>query len=214
MYIETEDYQTIWNLSHNWVGQNPELTDPNNLSKDLQFVIQRLLAAIMRNNLPAKGKKLAIFSDDSIFTIVFDARHFYRIYKCIHNDIFNKSYLNSIYVRRANVIDWCKKEYIDLPPIWKLEDGKLPNVEVTYDSSDDENVGWYNDLTDQRKKKVVCLDIANKLWLIDPNQTYEEIYNHKTMKQFGNPTVFSFNAFKKWSRPFASEYAKVGGRRN
>lgn len=212
MYVESDDFQTVWNLGHNWTSLDPDSTDLNNLPKDLKFAIQRILAAILRDDLPARGKKLAIFNDDSIFTFAFDFRHFYRIYKCIHRDVFNKAYLNSIYVKRAPVLDWCKKEYLDPPPCWQIEDKKLIEDDSAYDSSDDENEGWYNDLSDRRKKRVACLEMAKKLWLINPEQTYEEIYNHQTMKQFGNPNIFSLEAFKKWSRPFSSEYAKIGGR--
>jgi len=212
MYIDSDDFQTIWNLGHNWAGYDADATDPENLPKDLQVVIQRLLAAILRNNLSARGKKLSILMDDSLFTIIFDFRHFYRIYKCIHNDVFNKTYLNSIYVKRSLVLDWCKKEYIDPPPIWKIEDKKSSVMDSVYDPSDDENEGWYNDLTDRRKQRVACLEMAKKLWMISPDRSYEQIYNDPTMKQFGNPGVFSFEAFKKWTRPFAPEQIKEGGR--
>lgn len=214
MYIETEDHQTVWNLGHNWTGHDPELTDPKNLPKDLQLALQRMLAAVLRNNLAARGKRFAILMDGTLLTFLVDFRHFYRIYKCIHNDVFDKTYLNSIYIRRANLIDWCKKEYINPPPIWKVETEKLTDLDSTYDASEDENEGWYTDLSERRKKRVACLEMAKKLWLIKPEQTYEEIYNHPTMKQFGNPSVFSFNAFKKWAREFAPDYATQGGRRS
>ena len=212
MYIESDDFQTVWSLSHNWTGHNPESTDPKNLPKDLQFIIQRLLSAIIRNTLPARGKRMSILMDDSLFTIVVDFRHIYRIFRCVHNDVFDKAYLNSIYVKRAPLLDWCKIEYLEPPPIWKIEDNKSAFTSSAYDSSDDENEGWYNELSDRRKKRVSCLEMAKKLWLINPEQTYEEIYNHPTMKQFGNPGVFSLEAFKKWSRPFSFEFAKQGGR--
>ena len=83
MYIDSNDFQTIWNLGHNWAGYDPDSTDPKNLPKDLQVVIQRLLAAILRNDLPARGKKFPILSDESMMTMIFDFRHFYRIYKPI-----------------------------------------------------------------------------------------------------------------------------------
>jgi len=212
MYIDSEDFKTVWDLGHKWTGCDAETTDPKNLPQDLKTCIQRMLAAILRNNLPARGKKLAILLDDSFLTFLFDFRHIYRIYKCIHNDIFDKEYLKSIYVRRTNVLDWCKKEYLEPPPIWKvgLENGLVANK--AYDASDDENENWYNDLTDRRKQRVACLEMAKKLWLINPEQSYEEIFNHTTMKQFGNPGVFSFEAFKKWARPFAPEQIKEGGR--
>ena len=109
------------------------------------------------------------------------------------------------------MLSWCEEDYLNPPPIWQIKNNLLNNPE-TYDSSDDENLTWYSELTEARKKRVACLELAKKLWLISPNLTYEEIYNHPTMKQFGNPTVFSLEAFKKWSRSFAPDEAKIGGR--
>lgn len=212
MYIDSDDYQSIWKLAHNWVSENSEATNPEELSKDLQVAIQRIASAILSNALLARSKRLIILQDDSFLTFIFDFRHIVRLYKCVHSDKFNKAYLDSIYVKRSHVIDWCKKEYLSLPPIWDIEENLSAKANQSYDATDDENEGWYNELSERRKKRVVCLDLAGKLWLINPNQTYEEIYNHPTMKQFGNPNVFSFEAFKKWSRPIASEYAKTGGR--
>lgn len=212
MYIESDDYQTIWNLAHNWARCEPSSTDPNNLSKELKLHVHRLAAAIFRGHLPARNKKRRILMDDSLLVTLLDYKHYRQLKNCIQEDHFDKSYLNSIYVGRAQVIDWCTKQYLDIPPIWhsKTTNGNLE--QISYDSSDDENEGWYTDLTERRKQRVACLEMAKKLWLINPNQSYEEIYTHPTMKQFGNPNVFSLETFKKWTRPFSPAFAKEGGR--
>ena len=211
MYLDSEDYQTVWNLAHNWSSSDSESTDPKNIPKEVQLYLHRLAAAIFRNQLSARNKKRVILIDNSLISLLIDLRHFKKLRQCTSEDIFDKAYLNSIYVRRTHVIDWCAKEYLQIPPIWRLKD-QDNLIGSEYDSSDDENEGWYNDLSDRRKKRVACLEMAKKLWLINPELTYDEIFNHPTMKQFGNPNVFSLEAFKKWSRPFSTEYAREGGR--
>lgn len=211
MYLQSQDYQTIWKLSHNWSGV--ELGEPNteNLSQDLKTTIQRIMNAAILGRITVRNKRGQIFWDDSVFTLVFDFSHYRKFGKCLRHDIFDPVYLDSLYVKRPEVLSWCQKDYLSQPPIWSLDLEKAVLVN-SYDASDDENHNWYDGLTESRKKRVACLEIAKKLWLSDENQTYEEIYSHQIMKQFGNPSSFSFDAFKKWARPFAPEEAKIGGR--
>lgn len=211
MYLDSNDYQTVWNLSHKWANSDPDLSTVENLTEDVKLNIHRIASAIYRSQLQARNKKEPILINNSLFATLIDFSHFLKLRACIYKDVFDKKYLNSIYIRRAHVIDWCEKEYLNVPAMWEYKNkSSLTNVE--YDSSDDENITWYSELTDARKKRVACLELAKKLWLISPNSAYEEIYNHPTMKQFGNPTVFSLDAFKKWSRPFAPDDIKIGGR--
>lgn len=211
MYLDSKDYQTIWSLAHSWTGYDSDATDPQALPQEVQDVIYRMMAAIFRNGLPARTKRFLIFMDESLFTFIVDFRHYVRFYKCLHSDVFDKSYLKSLYVRRPNVLAWCEKEYLDPPPIWRISG---PNTSAAQpDESDDENQGWYDELTEPRKRRAGCLEVAKRLWAINPNQTYEQVYNHQDMKKYGNPSSFSFNAFKKWARACAPDYAKNGGRR-
>jgi hypothetical protein len=213
MYMESDDFQTVWSLAHNWTGDDPHSTDPNNLPEKVKIHIQRLLAAILSNRLPAVGNRFVVFLDDSTFSSLIASRHIYHMYRCIHRDIFKKSYLTTIRVRRAPLLNWCKEEYIDPPPIWRVED-KLSVTKIENVDLKDEPEGWYNQLTDRRKEIVACLEIAKKVWSKNPNQTYEEVFNSEAMRDLGNPKYFSLNSFKKWSRGFATEYAKTGGRPN
>lgn len=212
MYIDSDDYQTVWNLGHNWIGCDPESTDPQNLPKEVKLYLHRMAAAIFRNQLPARNKKRVILLDESLFArLIIDYKHFKKLRQCTKDDIFDKTYLSSIYVRRPHVIGWCIKEYLEIPAFWQTKNQSILS-NLSYDTSDDENEGWYNDLTERRKQRVACLEMAKKLWLINPTSTYEQVYNDPVMKQFGNPNVFSLEAFKKWSRPFAPDQIKEGGR--
>ena len=56
----------------------------------------------------------------------------------------------TLYVKREEVIDLCIKSYCDPPPCWTPK--KLQSPEAA--DNDDENKGWYDKLTDQRKKKI------------------------------------------------------------
>lgn len=206
MYIESLDYKSVWELG--FAIQSSR--DSDFLSDDIKLNIQRMASAIFRNDLSARGRYLAILGDDSIFTTLIQFKHLIKLSRCIHKGQFDKNYLSKIYIRRSNFIAWCEKEYIEPPSDWKNESHR-PQV-TAYDSSDDENEGWYSELTDRRKKRVACLELAKKIWEEHPEWSYEQVYNDAAMKRFGNPNVFSFDTFKKWARPFSSDQAKEGGR--
>lgn len=212
MYLDSHDYQTIWKLAHNWEGLDSDTTNENEIPQNLKITIHRIVNAVMWRNLSVRNRRWQIFADDSLLTFIFDFSHYRKCGKCLKSNYFSKSYLDSLYVKRPEVIAWCQKDFLPIPSIWQL--GKIVVPNDKYDSSDDDNHSWYNELSERRKQRISCLEMARKLWLINPQQTYEDVFNHPTMKQFGNPSVFSFDAFKKWSRPFAPEHATTGGRPN
>ena len=211
MYLDSHDYQTIWNLAHNWANSNADSSDETHLTPEVKIFIQRILVAINGGKISVRNRRFQIFQDDSTITFLLDLGHFRKFNQCLRKDIFNKVYLDSLYVKRAEILAWCETDFLSPPHIWQSKIS-LPNNPDIYDSSDDENEGWYTDLSERRKQRVACLNLAKKLWLISPSLTYEEIYIHPTMKQYGNPNVFSLEAFKKWARPFAPDQAKIGGR--
>lgn len=45
MYIESEDYKNIWELAHQWAGQDQQKTDINHLPKHVDLNLRRLAAA-------------------------------------------------------------------------------------------------------------------------------------------------------------------------
>jgi len=211
MYLDTYDFMTVWKLAHNWSGENPDTSDPENLSEETKEAIYRILNTIGWNRLSVRTRSRLIMDDDSVLTFILDWRHHLRFLRCLKSGNFDKAYLDSIYVKRPEVISWCEKEYLPIPPFWqKKQNDRNPVLEN--EETDNPEEGWYAELTDRRKKRVACLELAKLLWKANPNQTYEQIFNHSTMKTYGNPNVFSFNSFKRWASSFAPEHAKKGGR--
>lgn len=212
MYLDNSDFHTVWKLAHNWTGLPLDGTDPANVPTPLREAVHRLLHAIVLGEISVRTRSRVIFAENSFINNLIDLPWIFRFRKCLRRNSFDTKLLDNLYVKRAEIISWCEKNYLPIPPIWDLQNSKKPTVD-DYDPSDDDNSSWYNDLTDRRKARIACLELAKKLWLANPNQTYEQVYENPTMKQFGNPGVFSFEAFRKWSRPFASEFAKAAGRR-
>lgn len=149
--------------------------------------------------------------DDSFFTFVLDFQHFRKFRQCLRNDEFDKSYLNSIYLKRGDVLRWCQSEFLIPPPIWQVAEMVVIKSDEPLDDSDDDKDGWYDKISDRRKQRIACLEIAKQLWKDNPELSYKEVHSHPVMTRYGYGKTFSFDTFKKWVRPYASESAKQGG---
>lgn len=57
MLVENNpDFKTIWQLAHNWVGEETDKTDPNAISPELRLAIDRLMRAIRSKKITARWK--------------------------------------------------------------------------------------------------------------------------------------------------------------
>ncbi|WP_292993176.1 hypothetical protein [Nitrosomonas sp.] len=211
MHIDNSpDFKTVWRLAHDWIGADPDKTDPSAISPELRTAIHRLMHAMYSREISARWKGWRIFIDDSFISSVFDFFHDLRFIQCLRSNKFNKAYLDSLYVKRNEVINWCiNVARLEPPPCWATT--KLQSTEAV--DTDDENKNWYDGLTERRKRKIGCLELARKLWEENPKQSYDQIRNHPIMKQYGNPSVFTQDTFQNWAKNYASEFAKKGGRR-
>jgi len=212
MHVENSpDFKTVWQLAHNWIEADPDKTDPTAISTELRIAIHRLMHAMSTKEITARWKGLRIFRDDSFLSSVFDLYHDFKFYRCLRSNRFDKHYLDNLYVKRNEVITWCEKVALLAPPPCWIQN----QITVTGQAAEteDENKNWHDEMTDRRRKITGCLELARKLWEENPNQSYDQIYNHSTMQKYGNPSVFSKESFQEWSKVYASEFAKKGGRR-
>lgn len=119
MFLDGEDFKSVWQLSHNWVGEDPNETDVNAISSKLKTAIHRLMHAMINHEISARPRAGRIFEDNSLWTFVFDFIHYWRFYRCLRKDKFNKDYLDNLFVKRYEVIHWCTDvALLDLPPCW------------------------------------------------------------------------------------------------
>lgn len=62
---DNPDYQTVWQLAHNWADADPDRTDTNAIPPKLRENIIRLVLAIRNKKISARTRKRSIFFDDS-----------------------------------------------------------------------------------------------------------------------------------------------------
>lgn len=76
------------------------------------------MLAIRNKNISARTRKRSIFIDDSVISLIVDTPHYLKTLNCLLKDAINKTYLDSLYVKREEVIELCIRSHYDLPSCW------------------------------------------------------------------------------------------------
>lgn len=185
MYVESEDFRNLWQLAHQWAGANPEKTDANNLPKQVELNLKRLADAILKRSLAVRTKNLAIFIDDSVLDYLFNIRHFFKLLRCRSGKSLNKEYLESLYVRRPNFLEWCENE-------------KYPNSEFWILTQVMESYKVSNRPKNETEDKAVCRAIAMTYWDIDSNIHPAHMADSRAIKKYGNGNQYEISTIKGW----------------
>lgn len=190
MYLDNkEEFQTVWELAHNWRNADSNKTDVNNLSFDLKTAIHQMIYAARAQEISVRTRQRSIFIDDSIFTLIFDFFHFLKINACLKQNKFNKSYLDSIYVKRNEVVDWCTKIYLEPPSCWAPKN-------LTSELSDKPTNK--NRPKAEETDRLTCQAIARTLWALDPNIHPTHIARSDALQRFGNGKHYAHETIRKW----------------
>ncbi len=189
---DNPDYQTIWQLAHNWENADPNESDENALSPELKKHIHRLLEASDKQEISVQTRQRRILIDDSFFALVADFVHIIKFKILLRGSKANRIYLDSLFVKRNEVIDWCTKDYIDIPPCWAQK--QLPNEQVT--EKETKNYRPANETED----RIRCQAIASALWELDPDIHPVHMARSKIMQRFGNGRTYGEETIKEWIR--------------
>ena len=190
LFLDSKDFQTVWQLAHHWISADPNETDCDALSPELKDAIHRLMLAISNKDITARTKRWIILLDDSVFMIALDSFHRMKFYHCLKRNKFNKSYLDSLYVKRNEVFDWCKKAYLDPPPCWAIENSLAKqenNKSVTKNRPKTEEAD-----------RLACQTVASALWMLDADIHPIHMVRSKIMQRIGNARHYTQDSIKKW----------------
>lgn len=131
MYLGIDDYRTVWQLAHNWAGQDSQNSTSSDPSPEVKEAIYRILVAIGNRLISVRTSDFVIFKDDSFLNFLFEIRHYLKFDACKRKGKFDKEYLDSLYVWRPEVIRWCQNDLLPIPPCWqpKIETGATTHTE-------------------------------------------------------------------------------------
>jgi hypothetical protein len=211
-----QEFLSLWVIAHAWEDLDPQATDTSNIPQSIRERLDMLMLAFMREELSIRqinGYRLLGHRWIHIFLGL------NKSFNRLANNLFRKhsleiEFIDQLFVKRSELLRWCEKEYLEPPACWAPSSSfKAPHVEHVEDSNEEEDESWYDKLTQQRRERVACLEVAKFLWEQNPDLKYEQVRLHPAMKQAGLSHVFNAKTFKKWARNVASEEAKRGGRR-
>lgn len=207
---DRSEFLSIWAIAHEWETLNPQQTNPDSVPAALRRRIDKVVLGYLRKELGLrKADGYRVLGRHWLEELLGLDKQTERLWDCLTKGITDVELLDNVYVMRSEILHWCAKEFIEPPACW----APVRTEPVISEEENDDKDGWYEQLTERRRKIVACLELAKYLWKQDRTRSYEDVYNHPTLVQSGLRAVFSAETFKKWARPFAPEEAKRGGRR-
>ncbi|MBP6057816.1 MAG: hypothetical protein KA524_05240 [Nitrosomonas sp.] len=187
---DNPDYQTVWQLAHNWTDADPNETDTNAISPKLREHIIRLMLAIRNRKISVRTRKRSIFIDDSVISLIVDTSHYLKTLNCLLKDAINKAYLDSLYVKREEVIDLCIKSHYDPPSCWMPK--HLPDEQLKTKEAKNYRPA------DETEDRIRCQAIASTLWELDPTIHANHIARSKILQKIGNGGLYKIDTIIDW----------------
>ena len=121
------EFRSIWEVAHNWSGVDPSQTSPESLPEHVQEHILNIIWAYLRIKVPLRiwkwGRSWRIPEEDlRLFVLFLNLnRPRVKLFRAARTRQFDKSFLDGIYVMRADILKWCQEEYLDPPPMWSVD---------------------------------------------------------------------------------------------
>lgn len=186
VYSESEDFRNVWKLAHEWAGYHYDKTDPDNLPQQIKLNLMRIASAILRHSLKVQTQNYPVLQDDSIFEFIFSFKHFFRLIRCRSGKFFNKQYLETLFVKRHNFIEWCELEKYPDPDFWVL----VMSIDSSRVSKRPKN---------EAEDKAVCRAIAKIYWDIDSDIHPSHMVESTAICILGNGNQYTDNkTIKSW----------------
>lgn len=68
---DNPDFKSVWQLAHDWVGEESGKTDPDAISLELRIALDRLIRAIGSKEISGRWKGYRIFFRRLLFFVYF-----------------------------------------------------------------------------------------------------------------------------------------------
>ncbi|MDR4513655.1 hypothetical protein [Nitrosomonas sp.] len=185
------DFKTVWQLTHNWVGEEPDKTDPLAISPALRIAIDRLIRGISSREISGRWKGYRIFTGSLFLSLILEPIHCLRFFRWLIYHKFSIDYLDNLYVKRNEVITWCEKVVLlDPPPCWAIKNPSDNKISV----NETKRHRPLNEVED----RIRCQAIASALWELDIDIHPIHLARSKILQRFGNGRIYSEDTLKRW----------------
>lgn len=213
--INTLPRLSIWEIACRSNDLDPSIVDIKNLPLKLKDAIKSISRATHYD------ENMSLLNSNGIenhtaFNPKTDKRYDTKeiqtkINDCYEKEIFDKEFLETVFIEDEHFAKWCINKNIPLPTFWfpngwkplDFED-KTPPVNVI----DVENKPDIN-LRSNQADKIACQAIGRTLWDIHPNMTIAAMCKHDAVQKYGNGKIYiGAHTLRDWLSEVAPENIK------
>jgi hypothetical protein len=107
-----------------------------------------------------------------------------------HRKHYPKSALDNLFIKRSDLLKWCKEDFTNLPEFW-------------LESADPDSALRINQRT-----KIACQVIAEQIWKEDPETTIADMVKHSVIQRYGGRKPYKDDTVRDWLTEVAPESIK------
>ena len=109
---------SIWEIAHRWHGIDPEGDETKTVLSEVRETLRQLLLAINLYLNPYDGNDQEIPVEELWFTGIRKTKFSKQLEQCMNQRTYEKSFLNSVFIRKSELPKWCAGGGIPLPAFW------------------------------------------------------------------------------------------------
>ena len=204
--LDIEEFKSIWDIAFLWEGLQPPEGDLSSIPEGVKKKIEKLIWAFREDGLKLRDSSgLAVYDDMSkIFDVLFLNRTRKLLKKCYKHKHYPKPTLDNLFIKRVDLLKWCKDDFTNLPEFW-LNDVPQSSSQP---SQPKQPLGRH---INQEQDKQLCQAIAKTLWDIDPNIHPAHMAKSRAIVQYGNGRLYKskdYETIKKWIKEVDPNFGK------
>ena len=178
----------------------PPDADISNIPDGVRKKIEKLIWAFREDQLQLRDSTGQPVYDDrsTVFDCLFLNRTRKILKKCYKQKNYPKSALDHLFIKRIDLLKWCKEDFTNLPEFWIDETAK-PVSEISQPKP------LFGKHINEELDKQLCQSVAKTLWDIDPNIHPAHMAKSWAILKYGNGAQYpgkdkEFGTVKKWIR--------------
>lgn len=187
------NYLSIWEIAHRWHLSEPNKSDPENLTFQIQDSLRFLARLILSGRIPLLDEvfttNLEAQSTNRYDHLMFEAPEIPKAYEeCVFQRKYDKSIIDAYLINQADLFRYCVMNDFPFPDFW-FDDGLLAAIGAS--KATETAINDRPEINKQTARqsvidKELCQSIARTLWDIYPDTRIAQMAKHKAIQLYGN----------------------------
>ena len=207
-------YLSVWEIAHRWCNQDPNKTDPENLSIEIQDKIRFLCRAVLNDDIYLL-EEIFVSSNDNYGNVrnegfMHEIKIIPSAYECsVSERKYNKKALDGYLISQVVLFNFTSHDNHPFPDFW-WDDSIIialgGHISESSPSTKEQKV--FTARTSVIDKSI-CQAVAKTLWDIDPNINITKMTQHPSVLNYGGgKNYLGKNTLRDWLREVAPEHIK------